>query len=333
MKTTENNNNLTPESGVRQVELGVSSALDTSKVRDEGLYRADLSWFPQIKPSNYMKASVQLPPYKSPGGLSYDQWRRSASPAASPLEVRTHTGPGDSGVRTRVEHFTDSQRQSSGTRTVTRTITPAGEMAVYASQSSVRFKMTSRSSKQQSSSVNRDRARKEEGDSDEEARDLYPVTTLRSHSMREADQSLTRSQCLPSPDFNIVHRDTEHTLEVGDTVTGARGEKSSSITFQEDDYRESSTAPQQGYAVVVAIDFGQETFSLTIHYVRLNFNFRHNLQWVRLQLHSRPGGHPHHEEVGGRRPGHQQPEDPHRAPPHPGAGVPLIRIHGQGLLP
>ena len=224
MKTTENNNNLTPEPGVRQVELGVSSALDTSKVRDEGLYRAHLSWFPQIKPSNYMKASVQLPPYKSPGGLSYDQWRRSASPAASPLEVRTHAGPGESGVRTRVEHFTDSQRQSSGTRTVTRTITPAGEMAVYASQSSVRFKMTSRSSKQQKhvSSVSKERPRKEEGDSDEEARDLYPVTTLRSHSMREADQSLTRSQCLPSPDFNIVHRDTEHTLEVGMTETGAR---------------------------------------------------------------------------------------------------------------
>ena len=37
MNTTENNNNLTLESGVRQVELGVSSALDTSKVRDEGL--------------------------------------------------------------------------------------------------------------------------------------------------------------------------------------------------------------------------------------------------------------------------------------------------------
>ena len=36
VKTTENNNNnITPESGVRQVELGVSSALDTSKVRDE----------------------------------------------------------------------------------------------------------------------------------------------------------------------------------------------------------------------------------------------------------------------------------------------------------
>ena len=198
------------------MELGVSSALDTSKVRDEGLYPAYLSCFPQIKPSNYMKASVQLPPYKSPG-LSYDQWRRSASPAASPLEVRTHAGTEDTGVTTRVEHFTDSGSQRSGTRTVTRTITPAGEMAVYASQSSVRFKMTSRSSKQQqqqSSSMSRERQMRAEGDSDEEARDLYPVTTLRSHSMREAGQPLSRGQCLPSPDFNILHRDTERTLEV-----------------------------------------------------------------------------------------------------------------------
>ena len=242
------------------MELGVSSALDTSKVRDEGLYPAHLSCAPQIKPSNYMKASVQLPPYKSPG-LSYDQWRRSASPAASPLEVRTHAGTEDTGVRTRVEHFTDSQSQSSGTRTVTRTITPAGEMAVYASQSSVRFKMTSRSSKQQqSSSMSRERPRRAEGDSDEEARDLYPVTTLRSHSMREAGQPVTRDQCLPSPDFNILHRDTERTLEVGDAYIHRETIKPSFNTFQEDDYRESSTAPQQGYAVVVAIDFGQETF-------------------------------------------------------------------------
>ena len=205
-----------------------------------------------------MKASVQLPPYKSSGSLSFDQWRRSASPAASPLEVRTHTGAEDTGIRTRVEHFTDSQRQSSGTKTVTRTITPAGEMAVYASQSSVRFKMTSRSSKQQqqSSTLSRERLRRE--DSEEEARDLYPITTLRSHSMREVSQPLTRSQCLPSPDFNIVHRDTEHTLEVGDDSQEDE-RKPSSNTFQEGDYRESSTAPQQGYAVVVAIDFGRET--------------------------------------------------------------------------
>ena len=205
-----------------------------------------------------MKASVQLPPYKSSGSLSFDQWRRSASPAASPLEVRTHTGAEDTGIRTRVEHFTDSQRQSSGTKTVTRTITPAGEMAVYASQSSVRFKMTSRSSKQQqqSSTLSRERLRRE--DSEEEARDLYPITTLRSHSMREVSQPLTRSQCLPSPDFNIVHRDTEHTLEVGDDSQEDE-RKLSSYTFQEGDYRESSTAPQQGYAVVVAIDFGRET--------------------------------------------------------------------------
>ena len=218
-----------------------------------------MSYLPQIKPSNYMKASVQLPPYKSSGSLSFDQWRRSASPTASPLEVRTHTGAEDTGIRTRVEHFTDSQKQSSGTRTVTRTITPAGEMAVYASQSSVRVKMTSRSSKQQqqSSTLSRERLRREEGDSEEEARDLYPITTLRSHSMR-ASQPLSRSQCLPSPDFNIVHRDTEHTLGVGDDSQEDE-RKPSSNTFQEDDYRESSTAPQQGYAVVVAIDFGRET--------------------------------------------------------------------------
>ena len=34
VKNAENNNNLTLESGVRQVELGVSSALDTSNVGD-----------------------------------------------------------------------------------------------------------------------------------------------------------------------------------------------------------------------------------------------------------------------------------------------------------
>ena len=166
-----------------------------------------------------MKASVQLPPYKSPlSSVSYDQWRSSASP----LEVRTPGGR-DTGVTTRVDHFSDtqhSQSQSSGTKTVTRTITPAGEMAVYASQSSVRFKMTSRSSKQQQMPARQTRERL---DSDEGARDLYPVTTLRSHSLREASQSRTMSQCLPSPDFNIVHRDTERTLKVGDCMCGRVG--------------------------------------------------------------------------------------------------------------
>ena len=178
-----------------------------------------------------MKASVQFPPYKS-SMVNYDQWRRTSS--QSPLnnnmrqlrsgsrspETVTVTNNGV-GVRTMVEHFNDEEKRS-GTKTVTRTITPTGELSVYASQSSVRFKMTSKSSKQQqrdSKNVTLPRP-KCDYDSDEGCRDLYPITTLkkttpnRSISMREKNEPLRRSQCLPSPNFNIVHRDTDHTIEV-----------------------------------------------------------------------------------------------------------------------
>ena len=108
---------------------------------------------------------------------------------------------------------------------------------MYASQSSVRFRMTSK----QQQGGRRDAAdaaaknltlpRPSSGqldqaaaaaDSEDGCRDLYPVTTLRraapsagrSVSMREAGEQLRRSQqCLPSPNFNIVHRDTEHRIE------------------------------------------------------------------------------------------------------------------------
>merc|ERR1711923_664485 len=58
-------------------------------------------------------------------------------------------------------------------------------------------------------------------DSEDGCRDLYPVTTLRratpsagrSVSMRETGEQLRSQQCLPSPNFNIVHRDTEHRIE------------------------------------------------------------------------------------------------------------------------
>ena len=61
----------------------------------------------------------------------------------------------------------------------------------------------------------------------------HPSQRHGAHSRGEGGRQSQRSEKTRKPSFNI---------------------------FQEDDYRESSTAPQQGYAVVVAIDFGQETF-------------------------------------------------------------------------
>ena len=192
-----------------------------------------------------MKASVQFPPYKGEAG----------SVRSGP--VRGRASP--SVVQTMVEHFSEEARDSSqGTRTVTRTITPSGEMSVYASQSSVRFKMTSKSS-----STNRSRQelgeagtvtlprpsysrqeeeRKEERKEEEEdSRDLYPVTVTRVNkpptphrtvSLRERPGASRQS--LASPDFNILHRDTGRDLRT-----------------------QAQSAPQQGYSVVVAIDFGE----------------------------------------------------------------------------
>ena len=178
--------------------------------------------------------------------VSYNKWRgRSQSPPA----------PVSPSVRTMVEHFSEENRGSSqGTRTVTRTITPSGEMSVYASQSSVRFKMTSKSSTTSRSrqevgeagtvSLPRPSYSRAEGDGEgegEDSRDLYPITVSRvnkppaphrSTSLR--DRPGASRQSLASPDFNILHRDTGRDLRT-----------------------ESQSAPQQGYSVVVAIDFGE----------------------------------------------------------------------------
>lgn len=176
--------------------------------------------------------------------MSYDKWRgRSQSPP----------GQASPSVQTMVEHFSEEARGSSqGTRTVTRTITPSGEMSVYASQSSVRFKMTSKSSNTSRSrqelgeagtvSLPRPRySRLGEEDREEDRRDLYPVTVTRVNkpptphrtvSLRERPGASRQS--LASPDFNILHRDTGRDLRT-----------------------ESQAAPRQGYSVVVAIDFGE----------------------------------------------------------------------------
>ena len=156
-----------------------------------------------------MKASVQFPPYKGEAGrpgplVSYDKWRsRSPSPPA----------PGSPSVKTMVEHFSEENRGSSqGTRTVTRTITPSGEMSVYASQSSVRFKMTSKSS---SSSRSRQelgeagslslprpsysRLEEEGGEGEgEDSRDLYPVTVTRVNKPRQGSQAPQTSHAGPT---------------------------------------------------------------------------------------------------------------------------------------
>ena len=175
-----------------------------------------------------MKASVQLPPYKGEAG---------------PLATSSPS------VHTMVEHFNDETRRT-GTKTVTRTITPTGEMAVYASQSSVRFKMTSKSSSgsrgrqelSEAGSVTLPRPRYERSEERDGARDLYPVTVTtnrrqsappRSLSLRDTGEQ-SRQSLLASPDFNILHRDTGQELRA-----------------------ESQSAPQQGYSVVVAIDFGE----------------------------------------------------------------------------
>lgn len=89
-------------------------------------------------PSSYMRVGAQLPPYPGTGRTSpnkvvtYEVWRsrqRSAS-------------PGKAAVETQVSHAMAGEGEG-GTRTVTRTVTPTGELTVYASQSSVRFKATS----------------------------------------------------------------------------------------------------------------------------------------------------------------------------------------------
>ena len=156
------------------------------------------------------------------------------------------------GIRTMVEHFngekthageryfyhpvfkqpkSDDQTTQSilGTKTVTRTITPTGELSVYASQSSVRFKMTSKGSKQENGSqLYAVPKKKNDFESEDGCRDLYPITTLkkstpshRSMSMREQSDSNSNKisdrssrSFLPSPNFNIVQRDTEHVIEV-----------------------------------------------------------------------------------------------------------------------
>ena len=239
-----------------------------------------------------MKASVQFPPYKGEAG----------SVKAGPV-VRGRASP--SVVQTMVEHFSEEARDSSqGTRTVTRTITPSGEMSVYASQSSVRFKMTSKSSSTNRSrqdlgeaetvtlprpSYSRQEERKEEREEErkeeeEDSRDLYPVTVTRVNkpptphrtvSLRERPGASRQS--LASPDFNILHRDTGRDLRT-----------------------QAQSAPQQGYSVVVAIDFGELNL-LVMAPSHLSL-CRNNVQRVRLQLHLRAGQHPPHEEVGGRRP-------------------------------
>ena len=207
----------------------------------------------QVQPSSYMKASVQFPPYKGEAG----------SVRSGP--VRGRASP--SVVQTMVEHFSEEARDSSqGTRTVTRTITPSGEMSVYASQSSVRFKMTSKSSstnrsrqdlveagtvtlprpsysrQEEERKEERKEERNEEREEEEEdSRDLYPVTVTRVNkpptphrtvSLRERPGASRQS--LASPDFNILHRDTGRDLRT-----------------------QAQSAPQQGYSVVVAIDFGE----------------------------------------------------------------------------
>ena len=82
---------------------------------------------------------------------------------------------------------------------------------------------------------------KGEGEDSRDSRDLYPVTVSRvnkppaphrSTSLR--DRPGASRQSLASPDFNILHRDTGRDLRT-----------------------ESQSAPQQGYSVVVAIDFGE----------------------------------------------------------------------------
>ena len=203
-----------------------------------------------------MKASVQFPPYKGEAArsgpvVSYDKWRgRSQSPPA----------PGSPSVKTMVEHFSDENRGSSqGTRTVTRTITPSGEMSVYASQSSVRFKMTSKSSSTNRSrlelseagtvtlprpSYSRPEVKEEKEEKEEDSRDLYPVTVTRvnkpttpNRTVSLRDRPGANRQSLASPDFNILHRDTGRDLRT-----------------------DCQSAPQQGYSVVVAIDFGELNF-------------------------------------------------------------------------
>ena len=103
-----------------------------------------------MSPSNYMKASVQFPPYKSDRSsnkiVTYDVWRNRAS--KSPIERITSDSEDinpamfSRDVKTKFEHVVPDKLGNSGTKTVTRTITPTGELTVYASQSSVRFKMT-----------------------------------------------------------------------------------------------------------------------------------------------------------------------------------------------
>ena len=244
-----------------------------------------------VSPSNYMKASVQFPPYKSVTSAStvvtYDVWRNRAlkSPTGEKTSDREEAMTSRD-VKTKFKHVVPDRGGNTGTKTITRTITPTGELTVYASQSSVRFKMTAKKKeegiipmtlprptfvKPKPAPGRRSGTTSPDGrkaphfrngpylthDSSMEAeevkdscRDLYPVTSVKRFSSPARSISLkeTPTQQPRFPQTNPVY--------------------SPSASFSNQDYnivqRDSpnleigtgSDTPQQGHLVVVAIDFG-----------------------------------------------------------------------------
>ena len=233
-----------------------------------------------MSPSNYMKASVQFPPYKpcqdsTSRVVTYDVWRNKLAKSPSDKEKNSET-MFNREVKTNFEHVVPEKFGDTGTKTVTRTITPTGELRVYASQSSVRFKMTSNKKEERITPMTLPRptfekpkpmqgrrpgatspdGRKAPGPQtlshtevenrnvvDKDAmrcRDLYPVTSINRFGSPARSISLKEPASL-QPRFSVATS------------------PSYSITHRESPKTENVgevDTPQQGHLVVVAIDFG-----------------------------------------------------------------------------
>ena len=242
-----------------------------------------------ISPSNYMKASVQFPPYKSDTNtnkiVTYDVWRNRT------LKTPTDPNPCDSeekmpgrDVKTKFEHVVPDKVGSSGTKTVTRTITPTGELTVYASQSSVRFKMTSNKKEdvitpmtlprptfekpkpspgrrsgttspdgRRAPNYKNERCRDsviETSEAKDSCRDLYPVTSVKRFSSPARSISLKEA-----PTHQPRFPQTNPAYSASDSFSSPNYNivQRDSPKLEKDSGNET---PQQGHLVVVAIDFG-----------------------------------------------------------------------------
>ena len=277
----------TPKLMSQETKMSSSTERNTASVCDE--YKRDGCTSP-MSPSNYMKESVQFPQYKSESNssqvITYDVWRNRAS--QSTIEKKhskteeTNTDMFKNDVKTEFKHVVPDKIRNLGTKTVTRTITPTGELTVYASQSSVRFKMTANKQdldcitpltlprpifdKPKPAPGRRSRTTSPDGrkaptfrnlpyaDNGNEnykgkdgCRDLYPVTSVSNLSSPDRSVSLkgTSSYQPRFPQTNPSY-----------SPSPSYSSPSYNIVHRHTERDSGNDTPQQGHLVVVAIDFG-----------------------------------------------------------------------------